>query len=382
MRFRSFGRTGWDVSVLGFGAMRLPHEADEPSRIIEDRATALIRTAIDEGVNLVDTAFAYHGGEGEPFLARALSDGYRERVRLVTKMPTWKVEHDYDFDRYLEQQLERLDTGHIDLYLLHALTERRWQKLRKLKVLDWAERRMADGAFEFLGFSFHDTFAVFRSIVDDYDGWAATLTMYNYLDTEYEAGSAGVLYAAEKGIAVMVMEPLRGGLLARKPPSEIEALFNEASSQRKPADWAFQWLWNQQEVSVVLSGMSSMQQLRENLASADRSEPGSLSADELRLLEEVRDAYLARSAVPCTYCGYCVPCPNDVAIPRIFEYLNILRMFDDPAEARRLYGFLGEDKRPPACDSCGRCEESCPQGIPIRDWLQRAFAELELSKDE
>jgi hypothetical protein len=349
---------------------------------MEDRATALIRAAIDGGVNLVDTAFAYHGGEGEPFLGRALSNGYRERVRLVTKMPTWKVAHDYDFDRYLEQQLERLDTDHIDLYLLHALTERRWQKLRKLNVLDWAERRMAEGAFEFLGFSFHDTFAVFRSIVDDYDGWAATLTMYNYLDTEYEAGRAGVLYAAERGIAVMVMEPLRGGLLARKPPSEIEALLNRAATQRKPADWAFQWLWSQPEVSVVLSGMSSMQQLRENLASADRSEPGSLSADELRLLEEVQDAYLARSAVPCTYCGYCVPCPNDVAIPRIFEYLNILRMFDDPAEARRLYGFLDEDKRPPACDSCGLCEESCPQGIPIRDWLQRAYEELELSKDE
>ncbi|MBD3370658.1 aldo/keto reductase [Candidatus Fermentibacteria bacterium] len=381
MRFRRFGRTGWEVSVLGFGAMRLPHEDDQPSGIIEDRATDLISTAIDQGVNLVDTAYPYHGGESESFLGRALTEGYRNRVRLVTKMPSWKVEHDYDFDRYLDEQLERLDTERIDLYLLHGLTEGRWEKLRELGVLDWAERKMADGAFGFLGFSFHDTFNVFKDIVDCYEGWAAVLLMYNYLDIDYEAGRAGVQYAAERDIAVMVMEPLRGGLLARKPPSEIEALFEKAANKRTPADWALQWLWNQEEVSVVLSGMSDMQQLRENLASADRSGRGSLTADELRLLERVRKAYLARSAVRCTYCGYCVPCPRGVAIPRIFEYLNLMRMFDDPVEARRLYEFLGDDKRPPACDGCGQCEESCPQGIPVRDWLQRAHVELEPSEN-
>jgi predicted aldo/keto reductase-like oxidoreductase len=377
MQYRTFGKLDWRPSALGFGAMRLPVIDNDMSRIDEEEATRMIRHAIDHGVNYVDTAYSYHQQQGEPFVGRALKDGYRERVRVATKMPTWLIEKPEDFDRYLALQLERLQVERIDFYLLHALEAARWARLRDLGVLDWAERQMAAGLIGYLGFSFHDSFEVFKEIVDAYDRWTLAQIQYNYMDVDYQAGQRGLRYAAAKGLAVVIMEPLRGGQLARVPPPQpVAALWATASRQRTPADWALQWLWNQPEVSLVLSGMSTMQQVEENLASADRSGVGSLSAEELALIERVRAAYRGLSPIPCTQCRYCVPCPNGVEIPHIFEIYNQVMMYDDPRTGRMLYGWLKETQRADQCVECGQCQDACPQGIAIIEWLKKAHALL------
>ncbi len=258
MQYRTFGKLDWQSSALGFGAMRLPTLNDDPAQIDEALAAKMIRHAIDQGVNYVDTAWPYHRGESEPFIGRVLQDGYREKVKLATKMPTWLTEKPEDFDTYLDQQLKRLQTDHIDFYLLHALEGKRWAKIRDLGVREWAERAIADGRIRHIGFSFHDEHNIFTQIIDEYDHWEFCQVQYNFMDLHYQAGITGVRYAAERGLAVVIMEPLRGGRLAQNPPPDIVAkLWAQAEQQRSPADWALQWLWNQPEISLVLSGMSA-----------------------------------------------------------------------------------------------------------------------------
>lgn len=381
MQYRTFGKLDWRPSALGFGAMRLPVVNNDPGQIDEPEATRMIRAAIDGGVNYVDTAYPYHRGTSESFLGRALKDGYRERVRLATKMPCWLVKEPADFDRYLDEQLARLDTPKIDFYLLHALDANRWHEMRDLRVLDWAERAIADGRIGYLGFSFHDKFEAFQEIVDAYDGWAFCQIQYNYLDEDYQAGRRGLKYAAGKGLGVIVMEPLRGGLLAgnagqrqgRGVPAPIQALWDKAPIRRSPAEWALQWLWHQPEVSVVLSGMSTLAQVQENLAYAARSGPGLLSAEELALVAQARDQYRRLAPIPCTDCRYCLPCPNGVNIPDVFDVYNQAMMFDAPEHARFVYAhWVPEAERGDKCLACGECETKCPQHIAIVEWLERA----------
>ena len=243
MRYRTFGKLDWRPSALGFGAMRLPTIDGDLARIDEPEATRMIRHAIDRGVNYVDTAWPYHRSTSEPFLGHALRDGYRQRVKLATKLPCWLVKEAADFDRFLDQQLERLATNRIDFYLLHALDGERWPMMRDLGVLDWAERATADGRIGHLGFSFHDKYEAFQGIVDAYDGWTFCQIQYNYMDEEEQAGTHGLNYAADKGLAVVVMEPLRGGMLAGDVPEPVEAIWDAAPLRRSPADWALQWLW-------------------------------------------------------------------------------------------------------------------------------------------
>jgi hypothetical protein len=245
MQYRSFGKLEWQVSALGFGAMRLPVIDDDPSQIDEPEAAQMFRYAIDHGVNYLDTAYPYHRETSETFLSRALADGYRARVKLATKLPCWKVEASHDFDRFLDEQLERLQTDHIDFYLLHALDAKSWRKMRDLGVLDWAEKTIADGRFHHLGFSFHDEYAVFQDIVDGYDNWTLAQIQYNYMDEEHQAGTRGLEYAAAKGLAVVVMEPIRGGQLAISPPQRIADIWANAIVRRSPAEWALRWVWNQ-----------------------------------------------------------------------------------------------------------------------------------------
>jgi predicted aldo/keto reductase-like oxidoreductase len=289
MQYRTFGKLDWEPSALGFGAMRLPVIDDNPGKIDEPEATRMLRYAIDHGVNYVDTAYPYHEETSETFLGRALQDGYRQRIKLATKLPSWLVKVAEDCDRYLNEQLERLQTETIDFYLLHGLNEERWPKLRDLNVLEWAEKAMADGRIRYLGFSFHDRYDVFQEIVDASDQWTFCQIQYNYMDEEHQAGTRGLKYAADKGLAVVVMEPIRGGQLARNPPQAIAELWDTAAPRRTPADWALQWVWNHPEVSVVLSGMSTMEQVKQNVASASQSGPGTLTADELALIARVRD---------------------------------------------------------------------------------------------
>jgi predicted aldo/keto reductase-like oxidoreductase len=385
MEYRRFGSLDFQVSALGFGCMRLPTRNGDASLIDEPEATRMLHYAIDHGVNYVDTAYPYHDGESEMLLGRALQNGYRERVQLATKMPSWEIETRADFDKYLNVQLDRLQTGHVDFYLLHSLKREWWHKLHGLGVLDWAEGAIADGRIGHLGFSFHDEYEVFQEIVDGYDRWALCQIQYNYMDVENQAGMRGLQYAAAKGLAVVIMEPLLGGKLV-DPPQSIADIWDTAANKRTPADWALQWLWNQPEVSVVLSGMSAMQHVEENVASASASATGTLTAAEAPLFDQVRARYKDLSPIPCTSCGYCMPCPNGVDIPGNLGVYNEGLMFDKVDASRGHYGWLAfafteqgildHDPRAAMCVQCGECEEKCPQRIPISAWMPVIHAVL------
>jgi len=376
VQYRKFGKLSWEASVLGFGIMRLPVIDGDRTQIDETEATRMLRYAIDQGVNYLDSGYGYHGGNSEKFLGRALQDGYRQRVRLATKLPCWTVEKAEDFDRFLDEQSERLQTEHIEFYLLHALGKKHWPRLRDMGVIPWAEKAMADGRIGHLGFSFHDEYELFQQIIDDYDGWTMCQIQYNYMDVEQQAGRRGLEYAAEKGLAVVVMEPIRGGRLSNKVPPSVQAIWDSAPLQRSPAEWALQWVWSQPEVTVALSGMSTMQHVQENLASAERSAPNLLTEGEEALVARVRVAYEDLCPIPCTDCKYCLPCPSGVNIPGVFEVYNDLGMFGDEARARMVYGWLEEDERANLCIECGECLEKCPQNIGIPDWLAKVHKAL------
>lgn len=380
MRYRQFGKQQWQCSVLGFGTMRLPQTDNNPSHVDEAEAIRMIRHGIDNGINYVDTAYPYHMGRSEVVLGLALKDGYREKVKVADKLPPWFVNSHADMDRILDEQLNRLQTGVIDYYLLHGLEAENWGKLRKLKVFDWAEKAIREGRILNLGFSFHGDYDTFREIVDSYDNWTMCQIQYNYMDTKYQAGTKGLRYAAERGLAVVIMEPLRGGGLSKQPPAQVAEIWAGAPVRRSPAEWALLWLWEQPGISAVLSGMSNMQQVVENLAIAGRSGPGVLSAAEIKLVERARKAYRKLVPVPCTGCGYCLPCKNGVEIPRIFQLYNDGKIYDNMQPAiffyRMAFTCLKEEQRADRCQECRECVEKCPQKIDIPQWLKKAHAEL------
>jgi predicted aldo/keto reductase-like oxidoreductase len=374
MQYRRFGKLDFQVSALGFGAMRLPTVDD---KIDETEATKMIHYAIDHGVNYVDTAYPYHGGTGEAFVGRALKGGYREKVRLATKLPSWEVQTAADFDKYLNIQLERLQLDYVDFYLLHSLNKNAWPKLRDLGVREWAEHAIAAGRFHYLGFSFHDDYDTFKQIVDEYE-WPMCQIQYNYMGVEHQAGAKGLHYAASKGLAVVIMEPLLGGKLVA-PPQSIQSMWDSAGNGRTPAAWGLQWLWNQPEVSVVLSGMSALEQVEENIALAGASGIGALTVEELALYDQVRARYQGLTAIPCTNCKYCMPCPQGVDIPANLGTYNDGLMYDKPDAAHGQYGWwkfayeeqgiFDHDIRAAQCIQCGECETKCPQSIPISEWM-------------
>jgi predicted aldo/keto reductase-like oxidoreductase len=368
MNYRPFGKQDWQVSALGFGCMRLPVINGDDKAIDIPEATRMVHHAIDQGVNYIDTAFPYHGGKSEGFVGAALKDGYRQKVRLATKMPTWLIDSYADFDLYLNRQLKRLKTDTIDFYLLHALFTTRWDKMRDLGVREWAEKAVASGRIRAIGFSFHDTLGTFKQIIDEYERWDFCQIQYNYLDTHRQAGIDGLHYAASKGLAVVIMEPLLGGRLA-SPPEQVAEIFRKADPERTPADWALQWLWNQPEVSVVLSGMSTFEQVEQNLVSAGRSKPGRMTTSQLGVINQARVAFENLGIIPCTKCLYCQPCPNGVLIPQLFELFNSGVIAQQMWISHTLYNKLESAGRATSCIDCGECEEKCPQGIPISDWM-------------
>jgi hypothetical protein len=392
MRYRTLGGVDFAPSALGFGAMRLPLVAGT-SEIDVPAATAMLRRAVEGGINYVDTAYVYHNGASEPWLGQALRDiardmfgpgdeGFRrlrERVKVATKLPQWRVERRDDCRRYFEEQLERLQLDSIDFYLLHSLDAGSPEKLRQRGVLGWAEEELAAGRIGHFGFSYHDDLPGFRALVDMTDLWDVCQIQYNFIDEEYQAGTRGLEYAAGKGLGVVVMEPVRGGQLARRPPAAVAALWaanerREASGlePRSPVEWALQWVWNHPEVSFLLSGMNDLGQLEENLASAARSGVGVLDAEELEVCRRVRDAYLELSPIPCTDCRYCLPCPSGVDIPKVLDIYNEAEIYGGgPAAARFAYGWLSESERAEVCTQCRACEDLCPQKIAIVDWLEK-----------
>jgi hypothetical protein len=378
MQFRKFGNLDWKASVLGFGCMRLPTVDGNPygPNINEAEAIHMIRHALEGGVNYFDTAYIYHEGRSETVLGKALA-GCRDLAKIATKCPVWMIQQEADFDCLLNEQLSRLQTDHIDFYLLHALSKSRWNDIvLKYKLLARAAAALRDGRIRHLGFSFHDDYESFPDIINGCDRWTFCQIQYNYMDTENQAGAKGLKLAAARGLAVVVMEPLLGGRLAR-PPSSIQQVIERAAVKRSPADWALQWLWDQPEVSVVLSGMSNVDQVEANLASASRARSHSFQAADRELIAELQHKYRERSAIPCTKCHYCMPCPNGVNIPGNFELYNEAFLHEDIPTARFKYQiFIPEPARASACVACHDCDDKCPQKIPISEWMPKVHALL------
>ena len=336
MQYRKFGKSDWQASVLGFGCMRFPTIGEDSGQIDQDKTNEMIWRAIEGGVNYFDTAYVYHKQHSEIALGNALAGGWRDKVRIATKLPVWLAEKADDFDRMLDEELQRLQTDVIDFYLMHALDAESWKKVQNLGLLKRAEAAIADGRIRHVGFSFHDNLDTFKQIVDGYGKWDFCQIQYNYMDIEFQAGKAGLKYAANRGLAVVIMEPLRGGKLAADLPAAMP-LWAQAEKKRTPADWALQWLWNQPEISLVLSGMSTLEQVEQNLASANESRVGLLTTEELALIERVRETLSGLSPVDCTRCEYCLPCPSGVAIPRVFDYYNRAAVYDDLDGTREQY---------------------------------------------
>jgi uncharacterized protein len=372
MNYRAFPGNTDNYSILGFGCMRFPTIQGEGEQIDRERSEAMLDEALQSGVNYFDTAWPYHGGESEPFLGDFLEKrGIRDQVSIATKLPSWLIKKVDDPMRYFEQQLERLRTDRIDLYLLHALSRDNWDRLKRADIFPFMDRLKEEGLIGKIGFSFHDELSVFKEILDAYS-WDFCQIQYNFLDTEYQAGLEGLKAAADKGMGIVVMEPLRGGSLAKNIPPDIEAIWSE-ELPRSAVDWALRYVWDDERVQVVLSGMSDLDQVKENIRIAGDVESGSLSLEDLDRYDRVASIYEKRQKARCTACRYCMPCPSGVDIPGVFRFLNNAFMFDDVKSAARAYGFnIKEDAGAQLCIACGQCEDACPQKLPIIELMKEA----------
>jgi len=392
MQYRSFGSTGFNVSALGLGTMRLPLSRFIPQKVNVQQSIRLMRHSIDSGINYFDTAWPYHLRQSERIVGKALQDGYREKVHLTTKLPMFLITRESEFDFYLNSSLKALQTDHVDTYLFHALSKNTFERLKKLKLLDKMKRARDEGKIKYIGFSFHDTLPVFREIVDYFD-WDVVQIQFNYMDTALQAGREGLEYAASKNMAIVIMEPLKGGQLAN-PPKEAMDVMNASGIQRTPVDWALQYLWNRPEVSCVISGMGNMNMVNENCESAKRSGVNSLSDKEMAVIDQLVEIYRKNILVPCTDCKYCMPCPFGVNIPLHFATLNhqtIERRFYYKFFVRRSYNALVRNNKrlnksktnghASLCTQCGACIPKCPQGINIPVELKKVVEVLDKKKN-
>lgn len=371
MQYRKFEKMGIELSALGFGVMRLPLLDDDPGNVNEEESIQLLRYAMDKGINYLDTAYNYHKGKSEIILGKALKDGYRDKVKIATKMPVWLTNTYEDFDKYFNIQLERLGVEYIDFYLIHNLNKKYWSKLININLFTFINKAVEAGRIKHIGFSFHDEVDLFKEIIDTYD-WDFCQIQYNYMDENFQAGTEGLKYAASKDIPVIVMEPLQGGKLAKEPPEDIKILWDKAKTKRAPAEWGLRWVLNHSEVGLVLSGMSSFDQLDENIRIAEDALPKSLSEDEISLISEVEKKYHSKLAINCTGCGYCLPCPSKVWIPYNMDIYNDFYMYETIDSSIKMYERLEVAKEAASgCTECGQCEAACPQGLPIIESMKK-----------
>lgn len=377
MLYRKLGKTDVKTSVLGFGAMRLPMLGaqggmagfDPNIPIDEVEATKMIEHAVESGVTYFDTAYGYHGGKSEVFLGKALRK-YRSKVMIATKLPSWNVEKPEDLEKFFNEQLQRLGTDYIDCYLIHGLDTNNWAKMKGMGTLEFMDRLRSSGRIRFAGFSFHDEIKVFKNIIDAFN-WDLCLLQFNYYDRDYQAGTQGLAYAADHGVGVVVMEPLRGGKLVDRIPAEVQALWDTAAVKRSPVEWAMRWVWNHPEVSTVLTGSSSLAQLKDHTRIGDQAAVNSLTAEELSLIEQVRQTYRKMLKIDCTGCAYCMPCPNGVNIPQNFNLYNDSFLFKGAEMNSFFYNrFLTPEQRASGCLECLICIEKCPQKIDIPKQLK------------
>ncbi|MBA7561206.1 MAG: aldo/keto reductase [Dehalococcoidia bacterium] len=332
----------------------------------------MLRYAIDHGVSYLDMGCPYDLLQQERLtsvVTRALQDGYRAKVKVAASLPSLFIDSSADFDRYLDQQLKWLKADSLDFFLLGGLNRETWSRLKELDVLAWVEGAMADGRIGKLGFSFHDHFQGLRSILGDYDGWTLAQFQYSYMDADYQPGVSGLRYAADKGLAVVAAEPLRGGRLTKEPPPSVAKVWATAPQKRPLVEWGLRWAWNHPAVATTVSDMSTMEQVKENIALAQSAQADSLTVAEEVLISQVRDAYRKLTLIPCTTCRGCMPCPQGIDVPRLFELYNDAVMYGDMETARTIYHLEKHDID--SCNECGICVDACARNIAIVDWLKK-----------
>ncbi|RCX14803.1 hypothetical protein DFR58_11437 [Anaerobacterium chartisolvens] len=367
MQYVDYGRTGLKVSRFGLGCMRFPSD--------EGEAIKMVRYALDNEVNYLDTAYIY--GESERITGKALKDGYRNKAVLVTKNPIWKVERHEDFEKYLDEQLLRLGTDCIDVYLLHSLEYANWVKVKQLDGLTFLDKMVQKGKIRHKAFSFHGTEGLFKEIIDSYN-WEMAQIQINILDQDYQAGVEGLKYAASKGTAMVIMEPLRGGYIANNIPQQAKRLIEAYPEKRTIVDWAFRWLYNMPEATVIISGTSTLDQLKDNIAIFEGAACNVMSKEDMELIAKIKEAYESNKSIGCTGCRYCMPCPQNVDIPEIFKLYNSINIMKEHWVDRDMYRnniiplSLGADQ----CIRCGVCMEHCPQGLDIPEKLMEAHEGL------
>jgi len=379
MKFRKNTKNDEMLSILGFGCMRFPKKGNS---IDEEEAEKMIVSAIDRGVNYFDTAYLYSNGKSEIVLGKILAKGYRDKVKIATKLPPFLAKKTADFDKIFNTQLERLQTDHIDYYLIHMLMDiDTWNRLKSIGILEWITEKKKSGKIINLGFSFHGTKNEFIQLIDAYD-WDFTQIQYNFIDENNQAGKSGLQYAAAKGIPVIVMEPLRGGKIVFGLPKEIDELWKTLTPSRNVVDWALRWVWNHSEVNVVLSGMSTQEQVDDNIRIASDAEANSLSAIELAVFEKAREIIREKTKVNCTACGYCMPCPHGVDIPACFaayndKYLNHKGFISKFSYIQNTGAMTRHPAYASMCKSCKLCESHCPQSIKISERMKDVAADME-----
>ena len=375
MKYRTFGKLGIQVSAFGIGCMRFPMiDIDGKRAVDQELANKILHTAIDNGVNYIDTAYVYSDRLSEKTVGIALEGGYREKVYLATKLPIWDCHSKEDMYRLYEEQRSNLRTDHIDFYLVHALNRDQWRRMRDLGVREFLDDLKSDGRIKYACFSFHDNYDAFEEIINDYD-WDMCQIQFNYMDIN-QATIKGVRLAGSKNIPIVIMEGLQGGRLANVP-SSVKAVFDSYPEKRTPVEWAFRWLCNFAEIGTVLSGVTDLEMTRQNLETFDKTGIGSMSEEELAIVDKAREEYQKRIKIGCTGCRYCMPCPMEVDIPGVFASWNEAFKFRDNISGDHWFGRITRDGHgPDKCVACGACMEKCPQGLQIPDMLQVAASEL------
>jgi len=375
MKYREFGKLGIKGSAFGLGCMRFNGQASGDTIIDEQKAISLIRRAIDGGVTYLDTAYVYLDRTSEIVLGKALRDGYRDRVTIATKMPMEYVHNREEMQALLDEELKKLQTDHIDFYLMHGINREKWEYFKSIGADQFFEDMKRAGKIRYKCFSFHGSYEDFEYVIQDYD-WDMVQIQYNFMDVENQAGTKGLELAGRLGIPVVIMEGLLGGRLANAPEN-VQALYDAFPVKRTPVEWAFRWLCNHPQIATVLSGCNEAEQIDDNLRIFDTVEPNIMSEDELKLMDDVRAAYVSRTKIGCTACRYCMPCPGGVDIPGVFAAWNNMSLYGtDPKQDWNMQQIRANDAGADRCLACGACQRACPQHLPIIDSLQRAWDEM------
>ncbi len=376
MKYRTLGKTGISASILGFGAMRLPLLDENPEHVDIKQTEQMIEYAVKHGVNMFDTAWVYHTtdrskpGVSESILGDILSSGFYDKVHVSTKMPSWEIKSWKYFDKTLDEQLKRLKTDQIELFFVHSIKDSFYDNIKEGGLYEFVDRALSDGRIKHACFSTHGSNELLNQILDDYDKWECTLTQLNYLDENDNTGLQGIKTLDNKGIGTMIMEPLRGGKLANNQPKPVQEIFHKSKRNYKPIEWAFNYLWNKPEIDCVLSGMSNLNQVKENIALVDNAEIGMLDNEDKQVLIDVKEEYDKLISIPCTACNYCMPCPFGVNIPKCFREYNMDMLGDETINSVQYRFHMHEDKKAHNCVGCGKCIESCPQSINIPEKLK------------